>query len=278
MTDEIRTTQTKKQGSVCAECHEGVPCVRHGRKLKVCDLCHRQQVIERLTARKIKRTLTDGCLVLYHRDGWRVGYLVSLGLSAATVQPLGGLCGAMPDCIRIPLSDIKPEIITSAKLPAGIEEYYEMNGKRKVLLVADQTSSTVTKAVEYLMNRPVEHTFGAAPVVSIAPLEECKMVGVEAPIVVPKKVKEAVERAHPKTKDPEQTVVSAALDLAEKVSPSEVKPRLKHAAVDLTAVVQLYDAGTAINDIVEKVRGTRAAFDVKKLVRKHLKTHGILKD
>ena len=159
MADEIRATQTKKQGSVCAECHEGVPCVRHGRKLKVCDLCHRQQVIERLTARKIKRTLTDGCLVLYHRDGWRVGYLVSLGLSAATVQPLGGLCGAMPDCIRIPLSDIKPEIITSAKLPAGIEEYYEMNEKKKVLLVADQTSSAVTKAVTYLMYRPVENTF-----------------------------------------------------------------------------------------------------------------------
>jgi hypothetical protein len=33
------------------------------------------------------------------------------------------------------------------------------------------------------MNRPVEHTFGDPPVVSIAPLEECKMVGVEAPIV-----------------------------------------------------------------------------------------------
>jgi len=234
--------------------------------------------VARLAARKIKRILHEGCLILYYVDGWRVGYLVNLGVSAASVQPIGGLCGSVPENIRVPLTDIKPEIITSAKCPQTVQEYYEMNEKRKVLLVADQTSSAVSKAVTYLMNRPVEHTFGDPPVVSIAPLEECKMVGVEAPIVVPKKVKEAVERAHPKTKDPEQAVVSAALDLAEKVSPSEVKPRIKHAAVDLTEAQRLYETGSSINDVVAAVKGTRAEFDVKKLVRKTFKELGILKD
>ena len=267
-----------KHSENCSDCHECIVCTRHGRLLKVCDICYRAQVVARLAARKIKHILHEGCLILYYVDGWRVGYLVKLGVSAASVQPIGGLCGSVPENIRVPLTDIKPEIITSAKCPQTVQEYYEMNEKRKVLLVADQTSSAVSKAVEYLMNRPVEHTFGDPPVVSIAPLEECKMVGVEAPIVVPKKVKEAVERAHPKTKDPEQTVVSAALDLAEKVSPSEVKPRLKHAAVDLTEARRLYETGSSINDVVAAVKGTRAEFDVKKLVRKTFKELGILKD
>src|SRR5271165_3466886 len=83
MPDEIRPTQTKKQQSVCSSCHEGVPCMRHKRKLKVCDLCYREQVIEKLAARKIKRVLHEGALVNYYKLGWRIGYLIAMRTSAA---------------------------------------------------------------------------------------------------------------------------------------------------------------------------------------------------
>ncbi len=264
MTDEIRTTQTKKQGSVCAECHEGVPCARHGRKLKVCDLCHRQQVIERLTARKIKRTLTDGCLVLYHRDGWRVGYLVSLGLSAATVQPLGGLCGAMPGCIRIPLSDIKPEIITSAKLPLMLGEYYEM--KKTILLVADRSVPAYPPMSE-----------AERAVLTLAIVERPNNAVVEEVPVQPKGKFTEKKVTKSATVSDIKTTPATPGEVIPVVMGTEPKSRMKHLPVDLIKARALYEAGASVNDVVTAVKGTRAEFDVKKLIRKTFKEAGILK-
>jgi hypothetical protein len=53
--------------------------------------------------------------------------------------------------------------------------------------------------------------------------------------------------------------------------------RIQHAPVDLVEAQRLYQNGATINDIVIAVKGTRAAFDVKKLVRKTFKSAGILK-
>ena len=263
-----------KHSENCSDCRECIVCTRHGRILKVCDICYRAQVVAKLVARKIRRVLHEGCLILYYVDGWRVGYLVKLGVSAASVQPIGGFGGSIPENIRVPLTDIKPEIITSAKCPQTVEEYYAMNERKKVLLVADQTSSAVTKAVEYLMNRPVEHTFGSAP--ALTPEDVPVIVQSPEASAEPQKVNKKPKP--PKKLTPEEQPVVAGLDLAEKVSPSEAKPRLKHAVVNLEEIVRLHAAGTAINDIVDAVKGTRAVFDVKKLVRKHLKNLNLLKD
>ena len=127
-----------KNSETCSACHECFACYRHGKRLKVCDGCYRKSIIDRLAARKIRRTLHDGCLILYYSDGWRCGYLVQLGESTASVQPLGGQCGAVPEVMRVPLTDIKPEIITSAKVPPTVGEYYEMS-KKKVRRGADRS-------------------------------------------------------------------------------------------------------------------------------------------
>ncbi len=67
-----------------------------------------------------------------------------------------------------------------------------------------------------------------------------------------------------------------AAKIKERVQDS--KPRIKHAAVDLTEARRLYETGSSINDVVTAVKGTRAEFDVKKLIRKTFKELGILKD
>jgi hypothetical protein len=53
--------------------------------------------------------------------------------------------------------------------------------------------------------------------------------------------------------------------------------RIQHAPVDLAEARRLYETGLSINDVVAAIKGTRAAFDVKKLVRKTFKSAGILK-
>jgi hypothetical protein len=55
------------------------------------------------------------------------------------------------------------------------------------------------------------------------------------------------------------------------------RSRLKYPPVDLAEARRLYETGLSINDVVAAVKGDRAAFDVKKLVRKTFKETGILK-
>jgi hypothetical protein len=53
--------------------------------------------------------------------------------------------------------------------------------------------------------------------------------------------------------------------------------RFKHSPVDLAEARRLYESGLSINDVVAAVKGTRASFDVKKLVRKTFKDNGVLR-
>jgi hypothetical protein len=54
-----------------------------------------------------------------------------------------------------------------------------MSEMKKVILVADRASSAVSKAVEYLMNRPVAHTFGKGSPASFIHAEKSNAVFAE---------------------------------------------------------------------------------------------------
>lgn len=57
---------------------------------------------------------------------------------------------------------------------------------------------------------------------------------------------------------------------------TKLQPRFKYPPVDLIEARRLYETGLSINEVVAAVKGKRAAFDVKKLVRKTFKQTGVI--
>jgi hypothetical protein len=56
------------------------------------------------------------------------------------------------------------------------------------------------------------------------------------------------------------------------------KSHHRHAPVDLVEAQRLYQTGLSLNDVVDAVKGTRASFDVKKLLRKTFRERSILRN
>lgn len=299
-----------KQSAQCNTCHENPKLVKRNRKFEQCEDCRRESIKERLAARRVVRTVVENALIEYNTgEGWRVGYLLSYNSTktAATIQPIGPL-GKIPDTLAVCLSDIKSATGCSKSCPT-VQDYYRMYSPKKVVvLVADRATAAVASA---LANTSIEVP-RVQPSEVFTPREQKPKLNDDPPRdkkpkppkkLTPAQFKERCDKdsaairgdAVPKvsTTVPEtSTLVVAGLDLAEKADFTPKmsttadggsfldKPvgRMKHAAVDLTKARELFENGMAINDIVEAVRGTRAAFDVKKLVRKTLKTLGLLKD
>ncbi len=238
-----------KNSAQCNTCHENPKLVKRKRRFEQCEDCRRESIKNRLAARRVRRTFHEGnCLVQYYGDGWRVGYLLKIGTSLASVQPLGGIGGAVPDILSVALEDIKPEFIRAGSMPATVEGYYTMMEKKKVVvLVADR------KATEY------------------PPMSEAERAVLTPALVERPKNAVVTQAASPVTP-------IAAVKTVVSVPEKSTATRMRHAPVDLTEARRLFENGMAVNDIVEAVKGTRNAFDVKKLIRKTFKTLGILKD
>ncbi len=233
--------------------------------MKFCDLCYRNQVIAKLAARKVMRCVKEGALCQFYLDGWRVGYLIKLGISAASIQPLVNVGAAMPDAMRVPLADIKPEAITSAKLPLTLGEYYEM--KKTILLVADRSVPAYPPMSE-----------AVRAVLTLAIVERPNNAVVEEVPVQPKGKFTEKKVTKSATVSDIKTTLATPGEVIPVVMGTEPKSRMKHLPVDLIKARALYEAGASVNDVVTAVKGTRAAFDVKKLIRKTFKELGILKD
>jgi hypothetical protein len=260
-----------KHSEQCKTCHENPRLTKRKRKFEQCEECRRNSVVERLTARRVSRTVTEGGLIQYNEgSGWRVGYLVSYNSTktAGIVQPIGPM-GKVPDTVAVRLCDIKAELGGSPSCPT-VQDYYRMNEKKKVVvLVADRRTTAVAAALAAVLDpsTPVQSVSVSKP----APRAHTTADGGSFLDKDPApKMNVVVDRFLDKP-------VHAGLDLATK-SDISVKVRMKHLPVDLTKARALYENGKAINDIVEEVRGTRASFDVKKLIRKTFKELGILKD
>jgi len=105
------------------------------RAYKRCEDCRRTSVILRLRVRHTRRLLADqvGRPVRYYADGWRCGYLVSLGASRASIQPIGAMGGICPNVLTVPISDVKLEESPSLQMPT-VQEYYMTTKKTPVLI------------------------------------------------------------------------------------------------------------------------------------------------
>jgi hypothetical protein len=284
-----------KQSTQCNTCHENPKLVKRKRKFEQCEDCRREHIKERLAARRVLRTVTEGGLIEYNDGtGWRVAYIVSFNSSktSAKVQPIGPI-GKVPDTLAVSLSDIKSAVGCSPSMPT-VQDYYRMTEKKKVVvLVADHTPTEVlhdrpARVADFAVQPPplftereqaskLNNEARAAKRFSDDPVEAMERnVGIDPPkkkkAAVPKKSTTVPEKGTVAEKPKTQTTADGSSFLDKPVG------RTKHAPVDLTEARRLYETGVAINDIVEAVKGTRAAFDVKKLVRKTFKELGILKD
>jgi hypothetical protein len=191
-----------------------------------------------------------------------VGYLLKMGPSRATIQPIGGIEGICPEVRGVTLTDIKPEICTSAKYPT-VEDYYRMTKSKVVpVLVAGRGAvqvafDTVKKAEATLASVPL--TFPDKPCI---PTKTAVFTDVDLALkndYSPDSIK-VLEGMTPKS-----------------VTPKGVFGAPKHPPIDEALVLKMNAEGAKISAIVEAVRGQRAAGGCGNLVRKILEKAKVYK-
>jgi len=211
---------------------------RPKRKYERCEDCRRSHVLSRLNARKVKRTLkgSENRPVQFNQgDGWRVGYLISIGTYKAVIQPIGALRGICPQTLEVALADLKPEQCQSASMPT-VEDYYRMTASKKVpVLVVQKTDYPLLTPEVRAVLEPAIVKRPANAVVAVQ----------DVAVSVPH------EQAKPK--------VGTA----------------KHPPIDTAKVLELNAQGVKISAIVEAVRGQRAAGGCGNLVREILEKAGV---
>lgn len=252
-----------KHSENCSECHEQIVATRHGKKLQLCDDCYRNGVIDRLKARKVRRTLTEGAIIQYYQDGWRVGYLIKMGPNRASIQPVGAKDGICPEILGVMLTDIKAEIYTSALFPT-VEDYYRMT-KHKAVPVLVAGRGVVSLAAEAVKKAEVSLQTMATFTVP----EQHVIVNTE-PVIT------GVDLATKTDYSPESIKVLKGMPLAG-VTPKGVFGAPKHPPIDEAMVLKLNAEGVKISAIVEAVRGQRAAGGCGNLVRAILEKAGVYK-
>src|SRR5208282_471290 len=144
-----------RKSETCCDCRDMIVQTRTVkpkpgvRTYKRCEDCRRTSVILRLRVRHTRRLLDDlvSKPVRYYSDGWRCGYLISIGASRASIQPIGAMSGICPNVVTIPISDVKPEEAAAIKMPT-VEDYYAMTKKMPVLVAQPARVVEIKRALK----------------------------------------------------------------------------------------------------------------------------------
>jgi len=114
-----------------------------------CEDCRRTSIILRLRVRHTRRILVEQLNkpVQYNTgEGWRCGYLLKLGPSRASIQPIGAI-GRSPDIIGVSIADVKPETGTASFKMPTVEDFYRVNNVKPPLLVVAGRSAAIVAAI-----------------------------------------------------------------------------------------------------------------------------------
>ena len=80
-----------------------------------------QQQAQRVEFTPRLETIKGRAIMYYSRgadgEGWHCGYLMNVGPTFASVQPIGTMTGELPACIRVDLLDVEPTAILQTKYP-----------------------------------------------------------------------------------------------------------------------------------------------------------------
>jgi hypothetical protein len=226
----------------CRDCHGQAVLVKGKHVFDRCEDCRRAHTIKLWRVRKVARSLKEqiGLLIAYNKgDGWRAAYLLGMGPTHATVQPIGAIGGEAPDVMRVSIADIRPEEFQSIKYPR-VEDYMAMTTTKRAPVLVVQTAG----ARDY--SKVIIH--GSEPLQTL----DGTLVQ-EIPV--------STEREQPKIVDTEKA------------------PRKsKHAPIDFVEASRLYQSGMRMSAVVEAVRGTRAAGGAANDVRNYLKATGVYRE
>ncbi len=245
-----------KLSTQCRDCHEN-PRMQNSerprRRYERCEDCRRSHTLARLNARRVKRTLkgSERRPVQFNQgDGWRVGYLLSLGTYKATVQPIGALKGICPQTLEVALADLKPEPCQSASMPT-VEDYYRMTAAKKVPVLVVQPAKF----------NPIIH--GSEPLQTL-----------DGTLVQ----KTAVSTEYPPLTVEVRNINEGAV--IHRPANAVVQPKVgvvKHPPVNEAEVIRLWQLTPRppMKDIVNAVRGQRAEGATGNLVRAILEKAGL---
>lgn len=256
-----------KLSGQCEDCRESPVMTRPRRKYTRCEDCRRNHVLVRLNARKVKRGLRGSigrCVQYNNNDGWRVGYMVRATDSSVSIQPIGAR-GTVPDIISVPFAGVKPEPMQSPSCPT-IEDFYRMNEKKKVvvLVAGGRMATAIAAAIPRELAKVVVH--GSEPLQT--------MDGTLVPL--PKHVSCDGE-------DMDVVEARAAARFPEPVQEPNKSTRVgavKHAPVNSEDVIRMYNLvpRPKMSEIVEAVRGARAAGATGNICRDILRKAGIYEE
>ena len=100
---------------------------------------------QRATRAELAPRLTAlvGRLIQFYADGWRCGYLVKVGETYSSIQPLA-VGGELPDPVRVDILDIKPSAVIQTKWQT-LCEYIAANGVTAVKEPPKQLDPVVKK-------------------------------------------------------------------------------------------------------------------------------------